>query len=40
MKENKTKKANEEAADVEHALVVDDETSEDLVIDIGVLADV
>ena len=39
-KENKTKKADEEAADVEHAIVVEDETSEDLVIDIGVLADV
>ena len=39
-KENKTKKADEEAADVEHAIVVEDEKSEDLVIDIGVLADV
>ena len=39
-KENKTKEADEEAADVEHAIVVEDETSEDLVTDIGVLADV
>ena len=39
-KENKTKTGYEKAADVEHAIVVEDETSEDFVTDIGVLADV
>ena len=39
-KENKTKKADEKVAAVQHAIVVEDETSEDLAIDIGVLADI
>ena len=39
-KENKTKKADEEVAAVQHAIVVEDETSKDLAIDIGVLADI
>ena len=39
-KENKTKKADEEVAAVQQPIVVEDETSEDLAMDIGVLADV